>query len=154
MTRKEKAVQLFKEGYNCAQSVFGAYADLYEIPADMAFRISASFGAGVGRMREVCGCVSGISLVAGLETGATEGADRDAKARNYAVVQEMAKKFREQSGGSIICKELLGLKKPEGSAVPAERTADYYKKRPCVELIEAACDIIEETFDLGGRPLA
>mgnify|MGYP002519537073 CR=1 FL=1 len=149
MTRKEKAVQLFKEGYNCAQSVFGAYADLYEIPADMAFRISASFGAGVGRMREVCGCVSGMSLVAGLETGATEGADRDAKARNYAVVQEMAKKFREQSGGS-----LLGLKKPEGSAVPAERTADYYKKRPCVELIEAACDIIEETFDLGGRPLA
>ena len=75
-------------------------------------------------------------------------------AHNYAVVQEMAKKFRERSGGSIICKELLGLKKPEGSTVPAERNADYYKKRPCVELIGVACDIIEETFDLGGHPLA
>lgn len=154
MTRKERAVQLFRQGYNCAQSVFGAYADLYGIPADMAFRISASFGAGVGRMREVCGCVSGMSLVAGLETGAVEGADRDAKARNYAVVQEMAKRFREQSGGSIICRELLGLKKAEDSSVPAERTSEYYKKRPCVELIGAACDIIEETFNLGGRPLA
>ena len=153
-TRKEKAIELFKQGYNCAQAVFAAYADLYDIPEDLAFKIPASFGAGVGRMREVCGCVSGMALIAGLETGATEGTDHDSKAHNYAVVQEMAKIFRERGGGSIVCRELLGLKKPEGSSVPSERTQEYYKKRPCAELVGIACDIIEETFEINKRPLA
>lgn len=153
-TRREKAIELFKQGYNCAQSVFAAYADLYDIPEDFAFRLSASFGAGVGRMREVCGCVSGMSLIAGIKTGATEGTDHDTKAHNYAVVQEMAKKFKERGGGSIVCKDLLGIKSAEGSSVPSERTQEYYKKRPCVELVGIACDIIEETFEINKRPLA
>lgn len=146
-SRREKAVQLFLQGYNCAQSVFVAHADLYGLPEDFACRISASLGAGVGRMREVCGCMSGMALVAGLETGAVEGADRAGKAHNYAVVQEMAEKFKERNGGgSIICKELLGLKKAENDSMPEERTPEYYRKRPCLELIGMACDIIQETF--------
>ncbi len=144
--RSEKAVQYFKSGCNCAQSVFCAYADIYGIDEQTALKISASFGAGVGRMREVCGCMSGMALVAGMETGCTDFSN-EGKAYNYKVVQEMAAKFKEKSGGSIICKELLGLKKPENTYVPAERTADYYQKRPCVKLIELASSIIEETFE-------
>lgn len=152
--RRERAVELFKQGYNCAQSVFAAYADIYGMSEELALRLSASFGAGVGRMREVCGCVSGMALVAGLETGVTDGADRTGKAHNYAVVQEMAKKFRERGGGSIVCRELLGLKQVENSSIPSERTQEYYAKRPCLELIGIACDIIEETFDINKRPIA
>lgn len=146
-SRREKAVQLFLQGYNCAQSVFAAHADLYDLPEDFACRISASMGAGVGRMREVCGCMSGMALIAGLETGAVEGADRAGKAHNYEVVQAMAEKFRKRNGrNSIVCKELLGLKKVENDSTPEERTPEYYKKRPCIELIKTACDIIQETF--------
>ena len=147
MTRSEKAVELFKEGYNCSQAVFVAFADLYNIDQEMALKLSASFGGGMGRMREVCGAVSGMFLVAGLETGTVEGKDSKGKQHNYEVVQQLAEKYREKNG-SIICRELLGL---EGNihkeTTPENRTTEYYKKRPCVELVREAAEIIERFLE-------
>jgi len=155
-TRKQKAVRLFKEGYNCSQAVFAAYSDIYGIDEETALRLASSFGAGMGRMREVCGTVSGMFLVAGLETGATEGKDVEGKQHNYDTVQMLADEFRNRNG-SIICKELLGLvpSKEEKAQLhaaeftdtkPMERTKEYYKKRPCVQLVEDAADILEQTI--------
>ena len=143
----DKAVQFFKEGYNCAQAVFAAFADRYGIEPELALRLSASFGAGMGRMREVCGTVSGMMLVSGLETGAVDGSDREGKAANYAEAQALADVFRKENG-SIICRELLGLEPKSGqtSPVPEERTEKYYKKRPCVELVRCAAEILEERY--------
>lgn len=144
-TRKEKAVRLFKEGYNCSQSVFAAYSDLYGIDINTALRLSSSFGGGMGRMREVCGTVSGMFLVAGLETGAIEGKDVEGKKHNYDVVQQLASEFKKKNG-TIICKELLKLDSVEQETTPEERTKEYYKKRPCVKLVEDAADIIEKVL--------
>lgn len=142
-SRREKAISLFKEGYNCSQSVFGAYSDIYGIDMDTALKISCSFGGGMGRMREVCGTVSAMSLVAGLETGTTEGKDRFGKQHNYETVQKMAEEFKRMHG-SIICKELLCLGKDADykETRPAERTKEYYQKRPCATLVGDAADII------------
>ena len=150
-SRKEKAVELFKQGFNCSQSVFAAYSDLYGIDDETALRISSSFGAGMGRMREVCGTCSGMFLVAGLESGATEGGDAAGKQANYAMVQMLAEEFRKRNG-TIICRELLGLDTPQVTAAefketkPEERTDAYYKKRPCVKLVEEAAEILESTI--------
>lgn len=143
-SRKEKAVDLFKEGYNCSQAVFAAYCDRYGIDKETALKLSSSFGGGMGRMREVCGAVSGMFMVAGLETGATEGKDTLAKKQNYEMVQKMADEFKKING-SIICKELLGLAKDgqHSDTQPEERTKEYYQKRPCAMLVADAADIIE-----------
>ena len=134
--RVQKAVELFKSGYNCSQSVVAAFADMYGFTQEQALRMGASFGGGIGRMRETCGAACGMFLVAGLETGATEATDREGKAANYAVVQELAAEFKKRNG-SLICGELLGLKKKEPvSNVPEERTAQYYSKRPCAKMVE------------------
>lgn len=146
-SRVEKAERLFKEGYNCSQSVFAAYCDLYGIDEQTALKLSASFGAGMGRMREVCGAVSGMFLVAGMETGAIEGKDSEGKKYNYDTVQFLAEKFKEKNG-SIVCRELLGLgeKRLEEfkETKPEKRTEQYYKKRPCVEMVKTAAGLIEE----------
>ena len=131
--RIQKAVELFKSGYNCSQSVVAAFADMYGFTQEQAVRMSASFGGGIGRMRETCGAACGLFLIAGLETGATEATDREGKAANYAVVQELAAEFKKRNG-SLICGELLGLKKKEPiSTVPEERNTQYYSKRPCAK---------------------
>lgn len=158
-SRREKARELFLEGYNCSQAVFVAYADKYGIDKELALKLSASFGGGMGRMREVCGAVSGMAMVAGMETGQTKPKDSDAKKANYDMVQKLARRFQEEYG-SIICKELLGLvpmpvkEQKEVTAEvkaaeftdtkPEERTQEYYKKRPCLEQVEKACDILDE----------
>lgn len=150
-SRKEIAVKLFKEGYNCSQSVFATYSDLFGIDRELALRISSSFGAGMGRMREVCGTCSGMFLVAGLLSGAVEGKDADGKKKNYDMVQMLAEEFRKRNG-TIICRELLGLDQNMVSAAefkdtnPEKRTENYYKKRPCVQLVEEAAEILEETI--------
>ena len=134
--RIQKAVELFKSGYNCSQSVVAAFADMYGFTQEQALRMGASFGGGIGRMRETCGAACGMFLVAGLETGATEATDREGKAANYAVVQELAAEFKKRNG-SLICGELLGLKKKDPvSTIPEERTAQYYSKRPCAKMVE------------------
>lgn len=141
--RIDRAVSLFKSGYNCSQSVFAAFADEYNLSEEMALRVSASFGGGIGRMRMTCGAACGMFMLAGLEKGTTDGADRKGKAANYALVQQLAEEFKQRNG-SLICAELLGLKKPEGSSVPEARTEQYYAKRPCVKMIEGAARIWTE----------
>ena len=139
--RIEKAVALFKEGYNCSQSVVAAFADQYGFTREQALRMSASFGGGIGRMRETCGAACGLFMLAGLETGAIEGADRDGKARNYAVVQELAEEFKRRNG-ALKCADLLGLSKKEPIvSTPEARTSQYYAKRPCVKMVEEAAKI-------------
>lgn len=149
--RVAKAKRLFKEeGYNCCQAVVLAYNDLFGIDDTMAASLSSGFGGGMGRMREVCGSVSGMVLLAGLVAPADNPADKNGRTRNYALVQEVAGEFRKLNG-SIVCRELLGLT-PMGSSSPApmespepsDRTPEYYKKRPCEELVGISARIIGE----------
>lgn len=139
--RIEKAVALFKEGYNCSQSVVAAFADRYGFTREQALRMSASFGGGIGRMRETCGAACGLFILAGLETGAVDGADREGKAANYALVQQLAEEFKKRNG-ALKCAELLGLSKKEPVvSTPEARTPQYYAKRPCVKMVEEAARI-------------
>lgn len=144
--RVEKAVRLFKEeGHNCAQAVFAAYADKYGIDKETALKMSASFGGGMGRMRLVCGAVSGMLMVNGMENGATDAQDKQAKLHNYEMVQKLAAAFR-QANGSIICGELLSMNNEPLSTHPqaSERTPQYYRKRPCADYVRCCAEIIEE----------
>ena len=149
--RIEMAVSLFKEGFNCSQSVVAAFADKYGFTREQALKMSASFGGGIGRMRETCGAACGLFLLAGLETGATEGADRDGKAANYALVQELAEEFKQRNG-ALRCADLLGLSKKEPVvSTPEVRTDQYYAKRPCVKMVEEAARIWCEYLQKQGK---
>lgn len=144
--RVAKAVENFMQGYGCAQSVVAAFADLYGLDETMAKRIAAGFGGGVGRMRMMCGAVSGIVMLVGLDCGQTEGADREGKSACYKVVQELLAKSKAENG-SLICAEILGIQghdKAACSYVPSERTAEYYKKRPCAAKVESAARIFAD----------
>ena len=141
-SRAQRALELFKSGYNCSQAVFAACADMYGIEDEqLALRLSASFGGGMGRMRLVCGAASGMFMLAGLHNGSATPHDNDGKMKNYAFVQQLAGEFKGKYG-SLICAELLGLA-PKGSIDPrpAERTPEYYEKRPCSEMIAEAVRI-------------
>ena len=139
--RAERAKAYFNEGYNCAQSVAMAYADITSLDEKMVATITASFGGGMGRLREVCGAVSGMAFVASFLSPCPTATDADAKKANYALVQEFAEKFREQNG-SIVCRTLLGLDCPKDEPTPSPRTAEYYQKRPCAELVYEAALIV------------
>ncbi len=139
--RIEKAVELFKKGYNCSQSVVAAFADMYGFTEEQALKMSASFGGGIGRMRETCGAACGMFMLAGLEKGSVEATDREGKAANYALVQQLAAEFKKRNG-ALKCAELLGLSKTEPVvSTPEARTETYYKKRPCVKMVEEAARI-------------
>ena len=149
--RVEKAKKLFKEGgFNCCQAVVLAYNDVFGLNDETAAAISSGFGGGMGRMREVCGSVSGMVMLAGLMAPASDPSIKVDRTRNYALVQDMAESFR-LINGSIICKELLGLV-PMGSCQtvakespePSDRTPEYYKKRPCEELVGISARIVGE----------
>ena len=144
--RIEKAVALFKSGFNCAQSVVAAFADQYGFTEEQALHMAASFGGGIGRMRMTCGAACGLFMLAGLEKCAVEGKDRESKAANYALVQQLAEEFKKRNG-TLMCAELLGLKKTEGSRVPEERTTQYYAKRPCARMVEEAARIWGEHLE-------
>lgn len=144
----ERGINNFKQGYNCSQSVTLAFADLYNVPEELMARISASFGGGIGRMRETCGAASAMFMLAGLQI-ATPYPDKEIKAKNYAAVQQLAADFKAQTGGTIICRELLQgyvqqikntieQQQVMHSTIPEERTDDYYKKRPCIKMVELA----------------
>lgn len=146
----DKAYELFFKGYNCSQCIALAFAEEMGLSETQALRISAGFGGGVGRLREVCGAFSGMVLVLGALYGNTDPAQKSA---TYAEVQALAARFKaENGGGSIVCKELLGLQKPEGSPVASARTEEYYKKRPCPELIRLAANLMAEYIDAHPRP--
>lgn len=144
--REQKAGELFKAGYNCCQSVAMTFADVLGMKEDEVARLTSGFGGGMGRMREVCGTVSAMTMIAGAMIPATDVNDKQAKTANYTLVQEMADEFR-QNCGSIICRELLGLSKPEGTPVPSDRTPEYYKKRPCGELCSIAAGIVARKLE-------
>ena len=149
--RAEKAQKLFKEGgYNCCQAVVLAYCDVFGLDEKIAASLTSGFGGGMGRMREVCGAVSGMTFLSGLICPADDPSIKSARTGNYALVQDMAEEFRKING-SIVCRELLGMV-PMGSGLatskespePSDRTAEYYKKRPCDELVKIAARIVGE----------
>ena len=141
--RAERAKALFNEGYNCAQSVALAYADITPLDEKMVATVTASFGGGLGRLREVCGAVSGMAFVASFISPCPTATDATAKKQNYALVQEFAEKFRQQNG-NIVCRSLLGLDRPKDDPTPSPRTEEYYKKRPCAEYVYDAALIVGE----------
>ncbi|MBR2914007.1 MAG: C_GCAxxG_C_C family protein [Oscillospiraceae bacterium] len=142
MNHEEKARELFKQGYNCSQAVLLAFCDVTGLNEQTALMLSSSFGGGMGRMREVCGAVSGMFMVAGLLYGYSEPHDQAGKTAHYKRIQALAEEFRKENG-SIICRELLGLPGGADSHVPEPRTDAYYKKRPCAELVALAARIMD-----------
>lgn len=140
-----KAEQLFLEGYNCSQAVLIAFEDKTGLDRKTAAKLASSFGGGVGRLREVCGAVSGMSMVAGILYGYDDVSDKNAKANHYALIQELAGKFSDEAG-SIVCRELLGRKGKE-SPVPEDRTKEYYKTRPCARMVGLAAKIMQEYIE-------
>lgn len=148
MNHADTAEALFKMKYNCAQAVAGAFCDITKIDADTAFALSSSFGGGFGRNREVCGAVSGACIVLGALYGNYPPDDHDAKTAHYALVREFMEKYKEKNG-SYICRELLGG--AEAGGTPDERTPEFYKKRPCVELVRCAAEILDEMISGEGK---
>ena len=141
MTRAEYAAKLFYDGYNCAQAVTIAFADVTGLTTDFSATMASSFGGGMGRMREVCGAVSGMLLVAGILYGYKGNEGDDAKKAHYALVQNLAGQFREKVG-SIVCWEIL--KNPPADPVPSPRTEEYYKQRPCARMVFLAAQILDD----------
>lgn len=143
MTRKEKAMAYFRQGYNCAQAVVLAFAYLTDMDEATLSRMSCSFGGGMGRLREVCGTVTGMFLVTGLLRGYDGAETGEVKAAHYARIQALAKEFERQNG-SIVCRELLALRqKHRDDPTPEARTEAYYAGRPCAELVGSAAEILE-----------
>ena len=141
----QAAQELFLKGYNCAQAVLGAFADVTGYDIETSARMAASFGGGLGRLRETCGALSAAALVLGIVKGYSDPADRDAKKTHYALVREMANRFKAKNE-SINCRELLTLAGliPESGGEPEERTEEYYRRRPCPRLIYDAARILDE----------
>ena len=135
------AAELFLKGNNCAQAVAVAFCDVTGLDETMTAKIVSSFGGGLGRLREVCGAVSGMAAVAGVLYGYEDPQDDAAKAAHYNLVQSLAEKFREQAG-SIICREIL--KNPPSDPNPTPRTEEFYKQRPCARLVVLAAQILDE----------
>ena len=144
---RERATALFQEGYNCAQAVFCAFADVTGLDLETSARLASSFGGGLGRLREVCGAVSGAAMVLGLVKGYSDPTDRKAKTEHYKLIQDFCARFKEKNG-SIVCRELLsGVNTAEGG-VPEKRTGEYYKKRPCPTLVREAAELVDEMIAL------
>lgn len=139
----EKAKKLFESGYNCSQAVFCAFCDKTGIDMKTSAKLASSFGGGMGRLREVCGAVSGMFMVIGVLYGYDEPKNGGIKAEHYERIQKLAKEF-ESEAGSIICRELLGLEEKRSEPIPEKRTEQYYKKRPCAELVYIAAKITEK----------
>lgn len=146
--RAKKAMDLFKQGYNCCQAVTLAFDDKFgdNTDIDMVAKMTSSFGGGIGGMREVCGAVNGMAAVFGILYGHKIPENIEEKKKHYGRIQKAAEMFKEENG-SIICRELLNMSKNEVKNEPSLRTAEYYKKRPCVQLVGIAAAIIEKCMD-------
>jgi len=144
MDHTMQAAELFLQGYNCAQAITVAFSDVTGLDRDFSARMASSFGGGMGRMREVCGAVSGMLMVAGLLYGYDSFNDDVAKKAHYALVQALAGEFREQAG-SIVCREIL--KNPPSDPNPSPRTAEYYKQRPCARMVFTAAQILDRYIE-------
>ena len=149
--REELARQAFKEGYNCSQAMVAAFSDLMGMDKKTALRLASSFGGGMGRMREVCGAVTGMFMVVGILYGYDDAKDYEGKKDTYALVQELANQFKAETG-SIICRELLGLDGKDNSPVPSKRTEEYYKKRTCGFHVEIQMEIRFKKCGISNQP--
>lgn len=144
--RVRRAEELFVAGYNCAQAVTSAFADIYGYTEEQALRLSAGFGGGIGRTRQTCGAACGMVLLAGMDCGAVGADDREGKSENYKVVQQLLNSFK-QLHGTLSCAELLKLKRDTPlSYVASERTEEYYRSRPCVNQVVSAARIFSEWY--------
>lgn len=148
LKKSDKATELFKTGLNCSASVAAAFSDVLGLSESQAARLSCGLGGGVGRQREVCGAVCGAAMVLGFVFGGEDGKD---KLSAYEKIQEFSKEFKKQNG-SIICRELLNLPSDfEIVPTPEKRTGEYYKKRPCVDLVSCAAEILEKMLFESGE---
>lgn len=144
MSRGDIAYNKFKQGYNCAQAVAVTFCDYLDMDEDTVVRAVSGFGGGMGRMREVCGTLSGMTFVMSYIYGYSDPKAYEEKAEHYSRIQSLANKFKDENG-SIVCRELLSLqKKGSDDPVPEKRTEQYYKKRPCAELVRYVADILED----------
>ncbi len=142
MTHREKAIGYFCAGYNCAQAVFAAFCDVTGYSEKEAFMLASSFGGGMGRMRETCGAVSAMFMIAGIVRGYDDISTDAPKKAHYELVQALAAEFRKEHG-TITCRELLAGLKPDSNPTPSARTEEYYKVRPCVRFVATAADIVD-----------
>ncbi len=144
MSKKDIAIALFEEGFNCAQAVSAAFCEETGVSKETMVKMSSGFGGGFGRLREVCGAVSGMVLVANMLYGYESPTDNESKMAWYKDIQSIILEFKARNG-SYVCHELLNLpENAEKSPVPEKRTAEYYKKRPCKEIVGEAADILEK----------
>lgn len=141
-SKGDLAKEYFLQGYNCSQAVVLAFSDELNMKEEDIIKISSSFGGGMGRLREVCGTVSGMFIVAGALYGYYNPKDFDSKKEHYERIQDLAEQFKKENG-SIVCRELLGLDRQKDEPTPERRTNEYYKKRPCPEIVKCAADILE-----------
>lgn len=143
MSKGDVAKNYFEQGYNCSQAVALAFADEIGMKNDTVARLTGGFGGGMGRMREVCGTVSGTAFVMSVLYGYSDPKDNTTKTKLYEQIQQVAGEFKDENG-SVVCRELLGLAKNGfDSPQPEKRTEKYYKKRPCSELVKMSADILE-----------
>lgn len=141
--RAERARAAFLNGYNCSQAVIMAYADITDIDPEKFAAIVEPLGGGMGRLREVCGAVTGMFIISGTAHWGKSNTDRKVRTEIYAGVQQLAEKFRHECG-SIVCRELLGLTQKSDSPVPEERTPAYYRRRPCADCVALAAQLTGE----------
>ena len=145
--RIRRAEELFVSGYNCSQAVVAAFADLFGFTEEQGLKLSAGMGGGMGRLRLTCGAVSGMAILAGMDCGSADASDREGKSANYKVVQELCERFKSEHQ-SLICAELLNIRKGAPLSYEAsERTAEYYKTRPCVNMVVTAAKIFADYLD-------
>ncbi|MDO4585301.1 MAG: C-GCAxxG-C-C family protein [Planctomycetia bacterium] len=148
LSKAEQARALFREGANCAQAVAVAFAEECHVDAETMCRLASGFGAGMGRLREVCGAVSGMVLVANLLWGPSQFSDTAGRDAQYARIQTLAERFRKETG-SILCHELLGIEKKKGETPTSHIQKNHSPKRPCVEMVALAADILEKVREEG-----
>jgi C_GCAxxG_C_C family probable redox protein len=144
--KADVAESLFLQGYNCSQSVMGAFAEDLGLDKEFALKLSSSFGGGMGKLREVCGAVSAMFMIAGIKYGYSDPNDQNVKEHHYRLIQNLAEKFKEKNG-SIICRELLSLDVKYELPIPSERTALYYESRPCLQIVRNAAEQIEKEME-------
>jgi len=144
INRSERAEALFKEGYNCAQAVFAAYHDAIGLDFETAVKLASSFGGGMGRLREVCGALTGIFMIAGLKYGYTDPQDLEAKKAHYQRIQDLAKRFREEYG-SILCRDIVPPESASTDPTPEPRTEAYYQRRSCADYVRFAAGLLDES---------
>ena len=145
MSRADKAEELFRQGCNCSQSVFVAFCDVLGMDEKAALRLSSTFGGGMGKLREVCGAVTGAFMVLGVLYGYDDVTSQEEKVRTYKMIQDFASDYKEEKG-TIICRELLGLKEGEDLPEPAIRTEEYYQTRPCIGACRYAAELVERVI--------